>query len=92
MKQALMSGIKLYQQAVLNKQHAGETFVVKFRDQIDPDDEKYNSMHLITVDADYYAKKGNALVVKGSISNLLESEPRMIDAFMRGMVLERVER
>jgi hypothetical protein len=49
-------------------------------------------MHLITVDADYYAKKGNALVVKGSISNLLESEPRMIDAFMRGMVLERVER
>lgn len=91
MRKPLMSGIKLYREAVLKKQHAGKTFVVHFRDLIDLEDKDYNSIEFVKVDSDYYAKQGHALVVKGSNTNLLCSPPRRIDALMNGIVLEEVE-
>lgn len=90
MKKALMSGIKLYQEAVLKKQHAGDTFIVELRDVIDPAEKKYSGLLTIHVDDSYYGYKGNALTVKGSKENFMNNDPRMISALMNGRVLDRV--
>lgn len=92
MKKPLMSGIKLYYEAVIQKQHAGKMYIVQLRDVVDESCKKYNEALLFEVHDDYYGKKGHAISVKGSRTNFMANEARLIDAFMNGLVLQEVSR
>ena len=88
MKKPLMSGIRLYYEAVINRKYAGKTFIVQLNDLIDSKDKEYNRQVTIIVADDFYGKKGNALKLKGSNTNFMAQNPRLFDALMNGQVLE----
>ena len=92
MAKPIMSGIRLYLEAVIRRQHAGKLFLVQLVDKVDPMNKEYNAQHWFSVSDDFYAKKGNAIVIKGSNTNFLENKPRMIDAFMNGEVIDVVDK
>lgn len=87
MDKPLMSGIKLYLNAVLKKQYTGRTFIIRAKDLIDPSDGEFNRDLTIYISGDYHGKRGNALMIKGSNTNFMAENPRLFNAAMNGAVI-----
>jgi len=87
MRKPIMSGIKLYSQAVLKRKYTGRTFIVQAEDLIDPNDKKFNRDLTLFVSGDYHGNRGNALMIKGSNTNFMVENPRLFNAAMNGNVI-----
>lgn len=88
MDKPIMSGIKLYLRAVLNKQYTGRTFIIQAKDLIDPSDAEFNRDLTVYVSGDFHGNRGNALMIKGSNTNFMAQCPRLFNAAMNGNVIE----
>jgi hypothetical protein len=87
MVKPLMSGIKLYLDAVLKKQYTGRTFIIRTVDLIDLSDGEFNRDITIFVSGAYHGNRGNALLIKGSNTNFMAQCPRLFNAAMNGNVI-----